>query len=595
MIDTTIQNIWELLEEYAKETPNKTVDEAYQHMNSDVRRVMHAYRLDRLKRGSTQPMRFRQSQELVEVLYRRLQNSSSSVDNNNNSNNSHRPLRILVSGGSAVEGAEGLYQHWTVSEKIVFRDGAWPKMWEKLLNRALPLEKEENVITTTQTDNAWVELSNVAGGGLASEGGALALRHNLWPNRWGRAGPDIVLGAHAVNDYIYYGRRDEYIAKNITKVNIEDFVQSANGIRPCYNQTSLPAVLLLDDYIGVNNIGRRYVDDVRNNPYTITMYHRLVAQLSGWYQTGAISYANAFRHILLNAHPPVNENGDNPFTQHKMTVHPGFLFHSTMPVLLYYLLSNLWQSCMEEPFIGHAHNINDNDGSEFGEDLEIKAIPELWGRREGFPNDTLHDDHLWTIWRARQNELDRLCAAMALIDEKLFPCTYAWITVRREGGIITLDQLRLKMGEVLVRSDGADVDGWEAQGHSIRKPRPGWVATKAYATFSTQVVAEELPIKYLTILSMYSYGPKWENSTLELTIELHRKSANSSSAGFVVAQNTTSYLVKGYHKDETSIIVPHTFEVPDGGAEIGDRVWTTFTLVGGTTFRIQGLMYCFTP
>ena len=618
LVDTTIENIWELLEEYAKKTPNKTVDEAYQHMNNDVRRVLRSYRLDRLKRGSTQPMRFHQSQELVEVFYRRFQNSRDNDNNDDdNKNNSQRPLRILISGGSAVDGSDASYQHWVEVGNIgIFRDGAWPDMWEKLLNRALPLEKknEKNNVTatTTQTDNVWVEVSNMGGGGMTSETGAIALRHHLWPNDWGRAGPDIVLGAHAVNDFIQDGRRDEDITKNITKVYIESFLQSANGIRPCYNQTSLPAVWLLDDFVGINNIGRRNVDDVRNNPYTISMYHRLLAQLSGWYQAGAISYANSFRHILLNAQPSVNEHGDNPFTQHRMTVHPGLLVHSTLPVLLtHYLFSNLWQSCMEEPFIAHAHNKtndnnssnnnnnnennNDNDRPEFGEDLEIKAIPELWDRREGFPNDTLRDDHLWTIWRAREDELNRRCTAMASIDEKLFPCTYAWITLRRQGGIQTVRQLRRKMNEILLRGDdGANVDGWEAQGFRVRKPRPGWVATKANATFSTQVVAKELPIKYLTMLSMYSYGSAWDNSMLEVTMELHRKSANSSSSDFVVARNTTSYLVKGYHEDQTSIIVPHTFEVPDGGAEIGDRVRTKFVLVGGTTFRIQGLMYCFT-
>ena len=131
-----------------------------------------------------------------------------------------------------------------------------------------------------------------------------------------------------------------------------------------------------------------------------------------------------------------------------------------------------------------------------------------------------------------------------------------------------------------------EVDGWTTEGFPIKKPRLGWIATKAKDSFHTEVTSTQLPIKYVTMMSMYSYGSKWAGSTLNLTIELHRK-------GDAFPTNVTSHLVKGYHSDKTSIIVGHTFEVPEGGAEIGDKVRTNFVLVGGSTFRIQGLLYCF--
>ena len=60
---------------------------------------------------------------------------------------------------------------------------------------------------------------------------------------------------------------------------------------------------------------------VLKQPYTMTAFHRLVAQLEGWYQTGAISYANAVRH-LVTGQATLNKHGHNPFAQDALTVHP---------------------------------------------------------------------------------------------------------------------------------------------------------------------------------------------------------------------------------------------------------------------------------
>ena len=58
-----------------------------------------------------------------------------------------------------------------------------------------------------------------------------------------------------------------------------------------------------------------------------------------------------------------------------------------MPVpLTHYLLSNLWQSCIEEPFMdrttpNNASNNNTGELAEFREEFEIRAIPEMVDRR----------------------------------------------------------------------------------------------------------------------------------------------------------------------------------------------------------------------
>ena len=44
------------------------------------------------------------------------------------------------------------------------------------------------------------------------------------------------------------------------------------------------------------------------------------------------------------------------------------------------------------------------------------------------------------------------------------------------------------------------------------------------------------------------------------------------------------YTCKRFVPTGQAIMVSHTFELPDGGAEIGDKVRTSFVLVGERTF-----------
>ena len=112
-------------------------------------------------------------------------------------------------------------------------------------------------------------------------------RHKkIRPPNWGPKGPDIVFCAHGSNDYIQDGdQREAHLMKDTTQVSMEDLLQTANAVRPCYTAT-----VLLDDLASSHG-----VDDVLEQPHTITA---LVAQLAGWYQTGAISYANAVCHLV---------------------------------------------------------------------------------------------------------------------------------------------------------------------------------------------------------------------------------------------------------------------------------------------------------
>eukprot|EP00984_Skeletonema_dohrnii_P007992 scaffold2944_cov155-Skeletonema_dohrnii-CCMP3373.AAC.9 len=141
------------------------------------------------------------------------------------------------------------------------------------------------------------------------------------------------------------------------------------------------------------------------------------------------------------------------------------------------------------------------------------------------------------------------------------------------------------MNEVLTSSAG-----WKAEGFPIKQPRAGFYAKEPNAHFSLKIDAS-METKYMTIMSMKSYGDNFKDTNLEVDVRIERKGDVAAAATAEVAKSS-KYEVTGYHETRTSIHVPHKFELPDGGAEIGDSIVVNFRLVSGSYFKIAGLAFC---
>mmetsp|Transcript_2072 Transcript_2072/g.2333 ORF Transcript_2072/g.2333 Transcript_2072/m.2333 type:complete len:278 (+) Transcript_2072:499-1332(+) len=203
----------------------------------------------------------------------------------------------------------------------------------------------------------------------------------------------------------------------------------------------------------------------------------------------------------------------------------------------------------------------------------------------------------------------------------LILCSYAWM-VGKGTGINTVQELQRVLAPVWVVTTNSSTStttdessGWKVTGYPVRTPRTGWYADTANATFELRVPIL-VPTHTLTIVSMKSYGPTWIGSKLAVTVTIRRASSssenknnnknNSTTTNSTTTTTSTSplddldnhdttatYEIDGFHDIQTSVHFPHKFPLPGkDGAAVGDEVIVRARLIGGSTFKINGLALC---
>jgi hypothetical protein len=114
------------------------------------------------------------------------------------------------------------------------------------------------------------------------------------------------------------------------------------------------------------------------------------------------------------------------------------------------------------------------------------------------------------------------------------------------------------------------------------------VATKANATLEFQFKNITNLAKTLTIHSMKSYGEKWEGSRAHILVTVKPPPGVSNQSDF---QTVLDGYIDGVHNSTSSIIYTSKFNL-EPAAEEGSDVVLNVKLVGGSTFKITGMMLC---
>ena len=139
----------------------------------------------------------------------------------------------------------------------------------------------------------------------------------------------------------------------------------------------------------------------------------------------------------------------------------------------------------------------------------------------------------------------------------------------------------------IVQSVLVNNSGWEAAGgvNQFQREKPGWVTYRANSSFEIAVSAVNGPIKTVTVIYLKSYGIGWKDSTVLITPRIVRQSG--------ILENTEANVtLQGIHNSTSSINYWETLKLQGRGALPGDAVHVTFQMVGGISFRINGLLFC---
>jgi hypothetical protein len=514
---------------YSKLGKNSTMIN-FEKMEADYRKVHNEFTVPRLRKSLIRPMEGKELQKILEIIEKRL---GDSVNN--------PPLEIMTFGGSVVQGWLSNIHSWmqpgyegNIGPRKDMSDFGWPERLQEVLNKVV--FRGQDVVRVT----------NMATGGATSDAvGAVALEYGLFPPN--HPGPDIVINAFGNNDMQLQG--DDADSIRI----MQDFIEAAKKMR-C---DGLPYIILYDDFLG---LGYTKPYDLHYN----MRYYRSVSQVSAWYNLMAVSYANAFRHLVYSGIP----DPDLPMLVHwGLDVHPGMVYHSTVPwVLIFNLLENMVNAC-------HDYGASINHQPSYQE-LSMDQLPRLTS-----------DLYLGDLpMKVKENTAAYQQRCLNATSDGFAPCSpLSWV-VNRVGGVFKPQELKRKMKQMSMSS----FKDWDCEGHQRKgKDRPGWVASAANATFTVTIKDKDhAGLKYVTIISMKSYGTKWAGSRLRLTLW------DEGPDGKGPKSQVGLYEIEGFHNSTTSVLFPYKFPLDGDGIQKGNWLKATFDLIGGSTFRIQGILFC---
>lgn len=456
------------------------------------------------------------------------------------------PLHILVTGGSLTAGmacGNNPVSLNTPDWRYEYRKCAWPTRLEHLFNHVLFQGREVG------------KVSNIAVGGSNSEIGKTLLEYHLFPDAFEL--PDIVIWSHAANDAQEKDKERAFFE------SIPGYVNAAHNLRVC--DSNLPLVVMNEEFFSQHN-------DISG----------MVYKASNWFGLMGISHRNVISHkTFANFH---NDEYIKSIIGSK-GVHPGMAAHIGVAWTVFYNFISAFTDACDYKRVGGGGR----GGHLISNDIMAKSIGSYKENDYG---------NISSEWEKREKTRLAICSgddggassnnATTVTASNQQPCTYAFM-VNRMTSVGTSADVNKKMSEVLTSNTG-----WKAEGFPIKQPRAGFYAKQANAHFSLKIDAS-METKYVTIMSMKSYGDNFKDTKLDIDVHIVRKEEEKEGTVSEAAEaelDVARYEVSGYHEARTSIHVPHKFELPNGGAKKGDSIIADFRLVSGSYFKIAGLAFC---
>jgi len=496
------------------------------------------------------------------------------------------PLHMLVLGGSVPTGV-GCYVNPLNLTLAKMRPCSWPTRLEHLFNEVF--FQGDPVVTMT----------NMGGGGTSSWMGALVMEYQLFPDR--NKIPHIIISSYAPNDY---QQLDHF--GGIFYSTLQNFIQLAKNVRPC--EEDLPLVVIADHAYGDEK--NQSVTDSQ----TLTGYYSVLAQ---WYDIMAFNHQNVARHELYANFN--NKTATEQLVGGEYILHMGTGFHLGMAwVALFNFLEAIIDTCND---LGARTRIHETDeipqhpsSGRIEDHLAattpaVKQLSKLakWG--DG------RNAEIVKVWKERVHENEQRCAAIRAShkngennerDADVL-CPHVWM-IGRGTGINTFPELKKFLNPFLLTKHDTKEDGWRAQGKPRENPRTGWYGRKNGAEFKMRIPLETAPARYITIISMKSFGPDWRESLFRLEVEIERNTplelapnanitmpipeGTENATAIYHDQDKATFEIEGWHKQKVSVHYPFKFELPGHGAAEGDAVILKGILQGGKMFKIHGIAIC---
>lgn len=438
------------------------------------------------------------------------------------------PLHIVVLGGSVTMGS--LCGQYLPPNVTAGGRCSWTFQLEHLINSIAGVEI--------------VRITNIANSGTTSDAGIPLIKYAMYPqNTVPPTGPDIVIVAYNVNDAGTREGKDFFYKLRGYHNDLINVIHEVRCEKP-------PLIIYMNEYFG---------EMVENIIATSLRYNSLTKQLADWYHFMLVDYVNVVKDLVYSDRfekdlsPRWRDDQDKA----KWEMHPNLGGHIAITfVFAYGIIDAIASFCDSERYRVQSTNHTMQlpvFPPPLTNDLTIEDAAKAW------PNTTM---------KHRCNEGN--------------PCVYSWVGGRM-GSVRNIADLNRKVQEITVMNKG-----WTANGTDSKLPYLGFDATESKAMF--QVEMKNLPdrVSSVTLLTLKSYGEKWNNSMVLVTVHVDGKESNSSTS----QQYSTE--IKGFHNVATSITV-RTEITLGSGVEAGGSISMKVELVTGGTFKIFSMAFCRNP
>lgn len=475
------------------------------------------------------------------------------------------PLKILVMGGSVTEGV-GCNQNG-----IKGRSCNWSVRLESFLNNILGFNG--------------VQVTNIASGGTHTGQALQIIKYWMYPDDVLPTGPDIIIHAYGANDSNLGDLGDTADAmdriKNLFKQCIERmnaFVKAVHTSHTC----PPPIIFHLDDYVGGHSQGGILQD---------MAYNMVMTRVAGWYDNFAVSSADVVRMLIYPSTTEENhfspawniKRGRDKYTEN---CHFGWPGHQMITwVWAYNFLDSLINYCDHQDAQLEYQSSKQQLGTERYSRITAKAqtfVTASTNKNNNtgvVPPPLLATMQLEKVSEAWETEATSQAEHCSNVDSGI-PCNFKW-TASPAGKTSNAGALTKYLKPFIEKEKSKN---WRIEVDNSH----GWsrklgIAMDIDAVLQFKVPKLSTTAKVLTIQSLKSYGEKWDGSKIQVEVLVAKNETDN--------KEVFSTHIEGNHTSQTSVQYSTELQLLDPVPKDSDAI-IKMTLVGGSTFKIMGMMLC---
>jgi hypothetical protein len=520
-----------------------------------------------------------------------------------------RKVNILIMGGSLLVGTNCrkiITEVGIPGVNIPNRHCTWSNRLEKFLNQLLgPIVGVWDKTSSRDYTSVWdlVQVTKTAMGGTNTQTGQVILEYDLLPVEARHA--DIIINAYSTNDMHILTVLDAAQGNvtlrdkvfEMTQAFVRQVLQertpdcdSDGDVNDGRNRRHAVAPLLLhmDDYLG----------NEQREIWATSELSQGVQVLANYYGFTSMSYADVVRDLV---YADTHESWFSPSGWYDETsrknrnlmmreIHPGMGMHITATWVTAFTMLHLATTfcSLEWSVMGNSSLASWHDDSQPFYYDNLLALPKLEGRfkipgkprrppRDLLPpllTKSLSLENITELWRGQQTSQAASGDAMALSrscdQQRSVRCPFSWVS--------SLNQQQKQVAFVREYFANKTISnkGWDLV---TDHDKLGYVPVggpKSSLTLEFQGLSQ--PIRTVTFFIMKSYGPKWDNSRMQVTVQ----------------QGETTLLNKvleGFHDKHTSETYTEPLQLKNTVTP-GSTFQLRMELVEGETFKIMGLAVC---